>query len=180
MKCETIRGITKTNYEELIEYIIKNTDMNIALIPHVVEKNNDDREVLKLLFKKYKKTKRICMIEDCNCMELKGYIEKCRFFIGARTHATIAAYSSCVPTLVVGYSVKAKGIAKDIFGEYENYVLSVQGLKRKDDLLKSFLWLQKEEKNIQEHLKKIMPKYCEKVLESKEKIDILLGDQYEN
>lgn len=131
MKCETIRGITKTNYEELIEYIIKNTDMNIALIPHVVEKNNDDREVLKLLFKKYKKTKRICMIEDCNCMELKGYIEKCRFFIGARTHATIAAYSSCVPTLVVGYSVKAKGIAKDIFGEYENYVLSVQGLKRK-------------------------------------------------
>lgn len=27
---------------------------------------------------------------------------------------------------------------------------------------------------------KIMPKYCEKVLESKEKIDILLGDQYEN
>ena len=49
--------------------------------------------------------------------QYKGYIARMRFFIGARTHATIAAYSNCVPTLVLGYSVKSKGIAKDLFGE---------------------------------------------------------------
>ena len=39
------------------------------------------------------------------------------------------AYSSCVPTLVVGYSVKARGIARDIFGTEDRYVLPVQSLQ---------------------------------------------------
>ena len=51
------------------------------------------------------------MIQDDNCMVIKGYISRCELFIGARTHATIAAYSTGVPTLVLGYSVKARGIA---------------------------------------------------------------------
>lgn len=55
-------------------------------------------------------------------------------FIGARTHATIAAYSSLVPTLVVGYSVKARGIARDLFGTEKNYVLPVQLLRKEEDL----------------------------------------------
>ena len=67
-------------------------------------------------------------------MELKGYIARCRFFVGARTHATIAAYSSCVPTLVLGYSVKSRGIARDLFGNEENYVLPVQSLQEPDEL----------------------------------------------
>lgn len=77
-------------------------------------------------------------IADATCEELKGFISRCRLFVGARTHATIAAYSTCVPTLVAGYSVKARGIAKDLFGSEENYVLPVQSLKNKDDLVKGF------------------------------------------
>lgn len=98
-----------------------------------------------------------------------------RFFIGARTHATIAAYSSCVPTLVIGYSIKAKGIAKDIFGTYENYVLPVQSLKNKDDLINAFEWMKINEASIKQHLDKFMPKYKEKTLLSKKEIDKLLG-----
>ena len=78
------------------------------------------------------------MIEDHTCEELKGYIARCRMFIGARTHATIAAYSSLVPTLVVGYSVKARGIARDLFGTEKNYVLPVQ-LLRKEEAIRSQL-----------------------------------------
>ena len=52
-------------------------------------------------------TGRVLLVGDHNCMELKGFIGRCRFFVGARTHATIAAYSSCVPTLAAGYSVKS-------------------------------------------------------------------------
>lgn len=159
MSCEKEKGMTKQSYIHLIEYIINSTDMNVALIPHVVWEDNDDREPLIEIYEKFKDTNRICMVEDCNCMELKGYISRCRFFIGARTHATIAAYSSYVPTIVLGYSVKAKGIAHDIFGTYENYVIPVQSLTDELELLKMFQWVVHNEHSIINHLKSIMPSY---------------------
>ena len=99
-------------------------------------------------------------------MELKGYIAACRFFVGARTHATIAAYSTGVPTLVVGYSVKARGIAKDLFETEEHYVLPVQSLKRSDDLKKEFLWLMENETQIREQLESVMPDYKKRAAEA--------------
>ncbi len=164
MDCENGKNITFKNYEKLIEGIIADTDMQIALIPHVVWCENDDRVPLRILFEKYKHTGRVVMIEDHNCMELKGYIARCRFMIAARTHASIAAYSTCVPTLVVGYSVKAKGIAKDIFGTYENYVLPVQSLSKDDDLKNAFDWIYQREDQIRTHLQSMMPEYRERAL----------------
>ena len=99
-----------------MEEILSNTDMRICLIPHVVWEYNNDRKPLISLYKKFKDTNRVILLEDHNCEELKGFISRCRFFVGARTHATIAAYSTCVPTLVVGYSIKSRGIATDLFG----------------------------------------------------------------
>lgn len=168
LKCENDCGITVRNYKKLINYIIEKTDMQIALIPHVVEEQNDDREALNIFYEAYSDTGRIIMIDDCNAMELKGVISKCRYFVGARTHATIAAYSTGVPTLVVGYSVKAKGIAKDIFGQVDNYVLPVQNLQREEELLEAFRWLEKNEKKIVEHLNLFMPSYCEKAWQAGE------------
>ena len=91
-------------------------------------------------------------------------------FIGARTHATIAAYSTCVPTLVVGYSIKAKGIAKDLFGDYENYVVSAQNLNESDELIMAFEWMKKNEKSIRKHLNSFIPSYKEKALLAGKKI----------
>lgn len=51
--------------------------------------------------------------------ELKWLIAQCTAFAGARTHATIAALSSAVPTLSLSYSVKAIGINNDIFGHQD-------------------------------------------------------------
>ena len=164
MNCENGDNITLKNYEKLIEHIIATSDMQIALIPHVVWAENDDRVPLKMLYEKYKNTGRVVMIEDHNCMELKGYIARCRFMIAARTHASIAAYSTCVPTLVVGYSVKAKGIAKDIFGTYENYVLPVQSLSQEEDLTNAFDWIYQREDQIRTHLQTMMPKYRDRAL----------------
>jgi polysaccharide pyruvyl transferase WcaK-like protein len=146
-----------------IEYIINKTDMCVALIPHVVWEAVDDRKILKEFYEKYKSTNRVFLIDDCPCEELKGYISKCRFFIGARTHSTIAAYSSNVPTLVVGYSVKARGIAKDLFGTWENYVLPAQQIKESNELTKAFMWLEKNEINIKDHLSDILPEYKERI-----------------
>lgn len=167
MECEDDIGITLKNYVYLIEYILNNTDMNVALIPHVVINNSDDRTVLRTLYNKFSDTNRICMVEDCNCEELKGYIARCRFLITARTHASIAAYSTCVPTLVVGYSIKARGIAKDIFGTDEHYVVPVQNLQTVDQITEAFKWIIDHEMHIIQVLKQIMPGYKESILRVK-------------
>lgn len=160
---EKNQGMTLQNYINLIQYIIDETDMQVALIPHVVWSHNDDRKPLTQLYDMFKDTGRMVMIEDHNAMELKGYIARCRFMVVARTHASVAAYSTQVPTLVVGYSVKARGIAKDIFGTEENYVLPVQSLQREDDLVKGFKWMRGHEDDIKAHYAEMMPNYIESV-----------------
>lgn len=148
-------------YCRLIEWVISATDMNIALIPHVVWQGNDDRNPLQSLYDLYKNSKRITIIEDHNAVELKGYISKCRFFVGARTHSTIAAYSSKVPTLVAGYSIKSKGIAKDIFGTDHHYVVDTNNLQSDLALVESFQWLVENEDVVRKHLNDVMPEYIE-------------------
>ena len=176
MSCEKEEGITLKNYLFLIDYILTETNMGIALIPHVVKGGSNDLEILAQIKDQYKHENRVILFRDYNCEEIKGFISRCRFFIGARTHSTIAAYSTCVPTLVVGYSVKARGIAKDIFGTYENYVLPVQNLYYEQDLCNQFLWLVKEEKQIKDYLKKKMPEYCASVLSAAKRVNLLLED----
>ena len=138
---EKTPGITMENYKRFIQYILDNTDQSVALIPHVVWANNDDRKPLSELFEAFKDSKRVFLIEDMPASDLKGYISKCSFFVGARTHITIAAYSSKVPTLVIGYSVKSRGIATDLFGSYENYCLPVQELSDPDALINGYKWV---------------------------------------
>ncbi|MDY5798025.1 MAG: polysaccharide pyruvyl transferase family protein [Eubacteriales bacterium] len=150
------------NYIELVRYILNETDYRVMLIPHVVKQGTDDRETLRQIYDAFADTGRISLVPDKNCMELKGLISQCRMFIGARTHATIAAYSTCVPTLAVGYSIKARGIAKDIFGKEDGFVVSVQNLKSENDLTDAFRWLQVREGEIKLHLKNTIPEYSKK------------------
>lgn len=166
-------GITMASYRALIAHMIACTDMQIALIPHVIWARNDDRRPIGELYEAFKDTGRVVRVEDASCEELKGFIGRCRMFIGARTHATIAAYSSLVPTLTVGYSVKAKGIAKDLFGTYENYVLPVQQLQKKEDLIGAFEWLRDYEQDIRKDLGNVMPAYKERALSIGREIESL-------
>lgn len=140
------------------------------MIPHVVWENNDDRKVLRKLYEDLGENERIVLVEDHTAPELKYIISRCRLFIGARTHATIAAYSSLVPTLVVGYSVKARGIAKDLFGTEDKYVIPVQELQDSMTLVETFRWLDNNYKNIRKHLKEIMPQYMSEGYKAKEKV----------
>lgn len=170
MEREQEDNVLLDNYRNLIAYILNKTDYAVALIPHVIWEGNDDRSILNKLYDEFKKSERIAVIQDCNCMQLKGYIAKCRFFVGARTHATIAAYSTEVPTLVVGYSIKSRGIAKDIFGSEENYVIPIEQIKEENKLTQAFIWLQENENHIKEHLKKRMPQYIKDAENVKKKI----------
>lgn len=151
---EHIEGIAYECYQELMDMILNETDMSIVLIPHVVWNHGDDRKALKQLMSKYENDERVAIVDDMNCMELKHIISKCRFFVGARTHSTIAAYSTGVPTLVVGYSVKARGIACDLFGTYEGYVLPVQEIENSCKIKKVFQELMQNEMQVKEILDK--------------------------
>lgn len=149
------------SFKKLIDYILFNSKDKVALIPHAIWHHNDDKRVLYTLYEKYKDNDRVLLIDDHNCMQQKFIISKCKRFVGARTHSTIAAYSTCVPTLVVGYSVKAKGIAKDLFGNIDNYVLPVQNIADSDQLTEKYKWLV-------EHEEEIKSKLLQKSLEMKE------------
>jgi colanic acid/amylovoran biosynthesis protein len=52
---------------------------------------------------------------------IKGMIAQCDAFMGARMHANIAALSSAVPTVAIGYSHKSKGIMQQ-FGLGEHVI----------------------------------------------------------
>lgn len=159
IKCEGTSGMAYENYRRLIDYILRETDAVIALIPHVVWSSNDDRTVLRQLYQQFNCDPRLVLVEDHTAPELKYIISRCSFFVGARTHATIAAYSTCVPTLVVGYSVKARGIARDLFGTEEGYVLPVQHLKIPEQLTAAFTALYQKRDAIQDHLNRKLPDY---------------------
>lgn len=152
-------GAAYANYKTLIQYILDNTNASIALIPHVVWARNDDRIPLKQLYDEFDQNPRLILIEDHTAPELKYIISKCSFFVGARTHATIAAYSTGVPTLVVGYSVKARGIARDLFGTEDGYVLPVQQLKESNELTQAFIRLYEKRDAVRAHLNEMLPGY---------------------
>lgn len=150
--------ITKITVD-FIKYIIENTVLKILLIPHVVEDGNNDYEYMMNFYEKFRETGRIDILpSNLNAKQYKGYIANTRFFIGARTHATIAAYSSGVPTAVLGYSVKSRGLAKDLFGE-ERFVLNSRKLTEAQPLIDTFNSLVENEAEIKETLMKKIPLY---------------------
>lgn len=156
------------SYINMMNYILDNTEKNMILVPHVM--HNADLSALKKLYENYSQNDRVYLLENesLNAKQLKYIISKCDLYIGARTHSTIAAYSTNVPTLVLGYSVKSKGIAKDIFGTDEKYVLPVSDLDSDQYLVEGFKWLYENQEKIRKILEVRMPEYIERARKIKE------------
>lgn len=151
------------NIYNLINYIINETDYNIALIPHVFWPEQDDRKVCKYFASFFEGSKRVRVLEtdSLNYCQIRYLISKCRFFIGARTHSMISAYSCMVPSLALGYSIKSVGIAKDI-GLPERAVINYKNLMEQNEIRDSFVWLCENEKNLCDIMRKNIPPYREK------------------
>lgn len=99
--------------------------------------------------------------------------QKCKIAIVSQIQTTIAAYSTCVPTLVLGYSIKSRGIAKDIFGTEKEYVLSVDSLINEDELLLAYQKLFEKRENIKAYLKAMMPQYIQSAYDLKQILDVM-------
>lgn len=173
MRQEKKKDIIMQNCRHLIDYILSTTDMSVALIPHVIWQGNDDRIPLLQLHAEYTHTGRVVMIDDHDASTLKGFIRRCRFLVAARTHASIAGYSTGVPTLVIGYSVKSRGIAKDLFGTDQGYVIPVYSITNANTLTTSFGWLMERETMIRSHYHSVLPQYIGKLTPIKSYITLL-------
>lgn len=158
----------------LVQYIIDKTDAHILLIPHVLWKGQDDRVLSDMLYEEYKSTGKVHILDSAcyNYCEIRYVISKCRMFIGARTHSVISAYSTYVPTLALGYSIKARGIAKDL-GLNDKLIVN-SGEYEKGSLLRSFIYLMQNECEIKSHLQSILPEYKGRLNNVKDVIKELL------
>lgn len=162
-KSEQDKKLMDVEIIDFLKDILKTTDYSILLTPHVddlggSEVNSDYAYMKGLLEKIEHSDERIKLLpKTYNAAQLKQFISQCRFFIGARTHATIAALSMGVPTVSIAYSVKAIGINQDLFGN-TSYVLDTPKVSVKT-LKSALLLLEKDENKIKEHLKLKIPEF---------------------
>lgn len=165
------------NLRLVVRDVLSSSSASVAFVPHVVWENNDDRIPLQKLYQEFQSTGRVCLIEDQDARKLKWIISQCSYFIGARTHATIAAYSTGVPTLALGYSVKSRGIARDLFGAEEHYVLPYQDITSSDMLLKNFHWLIRHTEETKKTLMEKTEIYQREIVNMGSKLKELYGEK---
>lgn len=155
---------------KFIKYVIENTNMHILLIPHVFWKGQDDRIIAKNVIKEFKEhSDRISILDGnrYNYQELRYIISKCYCFIGGRTHAVISAYSTCTPAIALGYSIKSKGIAKDL-GLSEALVVDCTKNITNGCLQNSFKYLVDNYDEIKTNLTAVIPEYVKRPYEINE------------
>ncbi|MDD4089396.1 MAG: polysaccharide pyruvyl transferase family protein [Tissierellia bacterium] len=160
---EKTEGIVLRNIEKLMDLIISSTDMNIVLIPHVLMPMDNDLEILEKIFNRLENKERICFVnKNISAAEYKYIISNCRLGVFARTHASIAAYSTCVPSMVIGYSVKSKGIAKDL--GLEDFVSPIKEFHNDYCIISMFEELMNNEQNIKKILADKIPSYKKRAM----------------
>ena len=81
---------------------------HVHLIAHTYDKNDGEYRIAEELHHLYPKT--ILARTFVSPIDAKNYISKMDFFIGARMHATIGAFSSGVPIAPIAYSRKFSGL----------------------------------------------------------------------
>lgn len=101
----------------IIKMVSQRTEMPVYLIPHVTTPSSNDHEFMRRALSRSPELSDDVMLvpPKFNAAETKWIIGQMSVFAGARTHSTIAAISSGVPTLSFAYSLKARGINQDVF-----------------------------------------------------------------
>ncbi|MCF7763758.1 MAG: polysaccharide pyruvyl transferase family protein [Verrucomicrobia bacterium] len=102
---------------KVIEWLRRELDAHLILIPHVQElsSRNDDRILATDLARHFQFDNHLQIAGgDFSASDFKGIISQCDMVIAERMHAAIAGLSNGIPTVVIGYSVKAEGILSDL------------------------------------------------------------------
>ena len=147
-------------FTALVRHILKTSENAVALIPHVTWAHDNDMDALSAIKARFADESRVFMLPDhLNAMQYKGYVKRLSGLVTARTHVSVAAYSTFVPTLVIGYSAKARGIARDLFGSEEGHLIPAQELSGEAELIAAYDAMMRRGDAEREQLQKRMPSY---------------------
>ncbi len=132
----------------MVEQIIRTFDAKVILVPHVVcdfiESDDDLRHLQKIkkeISREYQS--QVCIVDtNPGFIGIKRKLVQCDLVIAARMHCAINAMAGHVPSLLLSYSQKARGMCEYIYG-HRNWVLSLsdfsseQGLRTIQQMLDS-------------------------------------------
>lgn len=118
--------VTDGNMEEWINICVTTINLfhehcsfPLVFVPHV----KSDADLLSQILKKMSnKSTIIALPSSLNAAEMKWVISRSVCNIACRTHSTIASFSTAIPTISLGYSIKSKGLNMQMY-EHENFLL---------------------------------------------------------
>lgn len=117
------RQVLQQEVVAFLKETLETSAISILLLPHVDpldgdSENSDSHYMREILALTGSYGGRITLApNNLNAAQLKYVLSQCTYFMGARTHATIGALSCLVPTVSIAYSIKAKGLNRDLFGD---------------------------------------------------------------
>ncbi len=129
-------------YIQLIDYLLNETNYEVHLIPHVIDKEHFDapendfrscEEIAKMYSGKV-----IVAPAFETAIEAKSYISHMDIFMGSRMHSTIGAISSGVTTIPFSYAHKFESLYRKIG---YNYIISATKLTTEDALAQIKEWV---------------------------------------
>lgn len=150
----------------MVGRVCRDIDRPVLFVPHVTNPGNNDHTLLQTIRSRMShdlQSRVLCLGDGLSAAETKWVIARCAVFAGARTHATIAAMSSYVPTLSLGYSIKARGLNQEVFGTQE-YCMQPRELSAatfSERLQRVF----QQAETIRQHLRQRMPAIRERAFE---------------
>jgi len=172
----------KVDYQQLIrnliDYFLAIHDVKLHIVPHVVHNDynvENDYAISYHLVEEYANENLILSPLFLTPIHAKNYIAGLDFFVGARMHAAIAAFSSCVPVYPMAYSQKFNGLFMDTLtypymGDMkvqsnEEILTEIKNTFEKRDELKEII--QERMSGVVTKRKELLKKYLIEILEIK-------------
>lgn len=152
------------------------SDAMLSAYPQYLDKltgeGGDDREAAASIFESLQDIRDVYWLKgEYTCAEYKGVIGHSAAFIGGRMHTVIAALSCCVPSVIIEYSHKARGLMDML--SIREYCWSVR--ERKKDLWETIerLWAGRDD--YRKRLETMMPGLIEQAYSAAYEIQPLLS-----
>ncbi len=165
---------------KFIDWAVEELGFSVLLVPHVVDTrpaapvDRNDHLFLTRIRERVKRRDTTALVApSLRASEIKYLITQCRFFIGSRTHSTISALSSGVPTISLSYSMKSRGINRDVLGS-EDFVLPISDLSL-GRLKEAFGQLLRREDEIRAVLQQRLPTIKDRARKNAQYLAELLG-----
>jgi colanic acid/amylovoran biosynthesis protein len=156
---------------EIVREVTADVAVPVLLTPHVTsetgEMAHDDYLFMQEISRRLAlPADRLMLLPPTyNAAQTKWVISRMLAFAGARTHATLAALSSNVPTVLISYSMKSRGIGQDVYG-HDEWLVPSEALQHPHLVAQRLSAVLKETSTVRRHLSAMTPVFRERALEA--------------